>query len=60
MIDEAEAERGWQMLGEFVDAAVERYGADPARVFIGGFSQGAIMAMATLLTAPSKLAGALR
>ena len=53
-----EAEAGWKLLARFIDEAVAEYGADPARVYLGGFSQGAIMALATLLTAPGKVAGA--
>jgi phospholipase/carboxylesterase len=53
-----EAEAGWKLIARFVDEAVEAYGADPARVFVAGFSQGGIMALATLLTAPEKIAGA--
>jgi phospholipase/carboxylesterase len=53
-----EAEAGWRLLARFVDEAVAAYGADPRRVFLGGFSQGAIMALATLLTAPERVAGA--
>ena len=53
-----EAEAGWKMVARFVDEAVDAYRADPARVFVGGFSQGGIMALATLLTAPEKIAGA--
>ncbi len=53
-----EAEAGWKLLGQFVDEAVAAYGADPSRVFLTGFSQGGIIALATLLTAPRKVAGA--
>lgn len=53
-----EAEAGWKHIARFVDEAVAYYGADPRRVYLGGFSQGAIMALATLLTAPDKVAGA--
>ena len=53
-----EAEAGWKLLAKFIDEAVAAYGADPARVYVGGFSQGAIMALATLLTVPGKVAGA--
>lgn len=53
-----EAEAGWKTLARFIDEAVAAYGADPERVFLAGFSQGAIMALATLLTAPEKVAGA--
>jgi phospholipase/carboxylesterase len=41
-----------------VDEAVAAYDADPARVYVGGFSQGGIMALAALLTAPERIAGA--
>ena len=53
-----EAEAGWKLLARFIDEAVAAYGADPDRVYLAGFSQGAIMALATLLTAPVKVAGA--
>ena len=53
-----EAKAGWTLLARFVDEAVAAYGADPARVYLAGFSQGGIMALATLLTAPRKVAGA--
>jgi phospholipase/carboxylesterase len=52
-----EAEAGWRTIARFVDEAVAAYGADPARVFLAGFSQGAIMSLATLLTSPEKVAG---
>lgn len=58
IIDRAEAEEGWRHVARFVDELVEAYDADPARVFVGGFSQGGIMALAALLTAPGKIAGA--
>lgn len=53
-----EAEAGWKLIARFVDEAVAHHGADPRRVYLGGFSQGAIMALATLLTAPDRVAGA--
>jgi phospholipase/carboxylesterase len=58
VIDRAEAEAGWAHVARFVDEAVAAYGADPARVYVGGFSQGGIMALAALLTAPERIAGA--
>lgn len=58
VIDAAEAEAGWKALAAFVDEVVARYGADPGRVYLAGFSQGAILALATLLTAPGRVAGA--
>ena len=54
-----EAAAGWKQLAQFIDEAVAAFGADPARVFIAGFSQGGIMALATMLAAPQKLAGAI-
>ena len=58
MIVADEAEAGWKLLARFVDEAVAAYGTDPFRVYLGGFSQGAIMSLAALLTAPQKIAGA--
>ena len=58
VIDRDEAAAGWAHVARFVDEAVTAYGADPARVYVGGFSQGAIMSLATLLTAPDRVAGA--
>jgi len=57
VIDAQEAERGWHLLSAFIDEAVVAYGADPERVYVAGFSQGGIMALTALLTAPSKVAG---
>jgi phospholipase/carboxylesterase len=57
VIDRDEAEAAWTQVGDFIDEAVVAYDADPACVFIVGFSQGGIIAIATLLTAPEKLAG---
>ncbi|HEX3272425.1 MAG TPA: alpha/beta fold hydrolase [Ktedonobacterales bacterium] len=42
---------------EFIHAAIERYDADPERVYLLGFSQGAIMSLAVALTEPELLAG---
>jgi phospholipase/carboxylesterase len=57
VIDAAEAAAGWKQVAAFVDECVAKYGADPTRVYVGGFSQGAIMALAALLTAPERIAG---
>ena len=56
-IDADEAAASWAAITRFVDEAVSAYDADPARVYLAGFSQGAIMGLATLLTAPSRVAG---
>lgn len=42
---------------EFISAAVAAYGADPDRVYLQGFSQGAIMSLTTMLSEPEVLAG---
>jgi phospholipase/carboxylesterase len=56
-VDAAEARRAWEALLAFIDEAVAAFGADPHRVFVAGFSQGGIVALAALLTAPEKIAG---
>jgi phospholipase/carboxylesterase len=58
VIVEEEARAGWVRVARFAGEAAEAYGADPARVYVDGFSQGGIMALAALLTAPARLAGA--
>ena len=42
---------------ELIPAAVEAYGANPERVYLLGFSQGAIMSLTTLLSEPQHIAG---
>jgi phospholipase/carboxylesterase len=59
VIDGDEAEAAWTRVTGFIDEAVEAYQADPAKVFAAGFSQGGIVALATMLTAPERLAGAI-
>jgi len=44
-------------LREFLDVAVAGYPVDADRVFLLGFSQGAVMSLATALTDPGRLAG---
>lgn len=58
-IDAEEARAGWERAGAFVDEAVTVLGADPERVFVAGFSQGGIIALALLLTSPERVAGAI-
>jgi phospholipase/carboxylesterase len=53
-----EAEAGRRLLADFIPEAVRDHGADPRRVYLLGFSQGAIMAMSMLLTRPDLVAGA--
>ena len=57
VIDANEAKVGWTHVAHFIDEAVEAYSADSARVFVVGFSQGGIIALAALLTAPEQIAG---
>ena len=45
-------------MAQFIDEAVAAYDAEPRRVFVAGFSQGGIVALTTMLTAPERLAGA--
>ena len=58
IIDAAEAEAAWLRMTRFIDEAVAAYDAEPQQVFVAGFSQGGIVALATMLTAPERLAGA--
>lgn len=46
-----------QRLITFLREAVEAYAADPERIYLMGFSQGAIMALTLALTEPRLLAG---
>ena len=57
--DQAAAERSRALLVGFLDELVAAYQADPGRVYVGGFSQGAIMSLAVGLTRPEKVAGVL-
>lgn len=56
-IDAEELEASRARVAEFVRAAVERYAADPERVYLVGFSQGAIMSLTLGLTEPALVAG---
>ena len=57
VINPEEAEASRVALLRFLDEAVDAYGLDPKRVFLMGFSQGAIMSLSLALTRPDKLAG---
>ena len=50
-------ERSRRGVLDFAAQAARRYGADPERVFLVGFSQGAALALAVALTEPERLAG---
>ena len=58
VIDPDEGKAAWNQAAGFIDEAVAAYDADPTRVYMAGFSQGGIVALATMLTSPEKLAGA--
>ena len=55
--DVEQAKRSLGMLPGFIDGLADTYGADPRRVHLCGFSQGAMMSLALLLTRPEKVAG---
>lgn len=57
VIDAAEAKQAWTTIAQLIDELVAEHDADPARVYLAGFSQGGIVSLATLLTAPEKIAG---
>lgn len=53
-----QAEESRQILLKFVDEIVTKHDLDANRVFLAGFSQGAIMIYSLILTEPEKFAGA--
>ena len=55
--DIEQAKQSLEMLPGFVEEAVEAYEADERRVYLGGFSQGAMMSLALMLTRPEMIAG---
>ncbi len=54
-LDQAEQSRS--LLLKFIDELVETYDADPACVFLMGFSQGAMMSLSAALTRPDRVKG---
>lgn len=55
--DLAEARQSQEITETFIGEAVAAYGLDPARVYLLGFSQGAITALGLALTRPERVAG---
>lgn len=53
-----EAQVAWAVVTRFAREIVQVHAGDPARVLVAGFSQGGMMALAALLTAPDVFAGA--
>lgn len=58
VIDPAQAEASRRLLLRFIAEAAAAYGADARRVYLMGFSQGAIMSASVALTEPEVVAGA--
>jgi phospholipase/carboxylesterase len=58
LADIEQAKKSLGALPGFVDELVEAYGADGARVYLMGFSQGAMMSLALALVEPERIAGA--
>ena len=56
--DETVASESRDKIVLFLGEAAEAYGADPKRIYLGGFSQGAIMSLYVALTHPEAIAGA--
>jgi phospholipase/carboxylesterase len=57
-IDAQQADASRKLLTDFIGAATSAFGADPARVYLCGFSQGAILSSSVALTLPELVAGA--
>lgn len=57
IIDAEAAEDSRLILLRFIDELIATYGVDAQRVYLMGFSQGAIMSLAVALTQPDKAAG---
>jgi phospholipase/carboxylesterase len=55
--DADEIARSRDLLARFVEEAIAAHGTDPARTFLLGFSQGAIMSLALLLARPDLVRG---
>ena len=52
-----EARQSYLTLLGFTGELLETYGADPARLYLLGFSQGAMMSLSVALTRPDRVAG---
>ena len=57
VINPEQAESSRRAILRFIAEAVDTYQADAARVFLMGFSQGAIMSLSVALTEPSMVSG---
>lgn len=54
-----EAEKSRVAIGKFITEICQKYSADTKKVYLLGFSQGAMMSLACALTMPDKIAGAI-
>jgi phospholipase/carboxylesterase len=57
LIDADQLRASRDRLVHFIGAAVAAYGANPDRVYLLGFSQGAIVSLSTALSSPTVVAG---
>lgn len=57
VINPDDAERSRTLLLRFIGEVIDTYGVDPVRIYLMGFSQGAIMSLSLALTRPDRLAG---
>lgn len=57
VIEPDEAERSRVAILGFIDELVQAYGVDAGRVYLMGFSQGAMMSLSAALTEPERIAG---
>lgn len=55
--DVAQAQAALRDLAKWLEAAPARHGTDPARTYLLGFSQGAMMSLGLLQSVPHRLAG---
>jgi phospholipase/carboxylesterase len=55
--DVAQARASLRQLAVFLDELTDAYSADPRRVYLLGFSQGAMMSLGLMLSHPAKVAG---
>lgn len=58
VISVQEAKAGWETLARFIQDVVAEHGGDASQVYLAGFSQGGIMALAALIATPELVAGA--
>ena len=56
-INEEQARLSLELIEQFIEEIVVAYELDPARFYLGGFSQGAIQSCAMLLLHPGRVAG---